>query len=517
MDGVNELANAVKVTLGPRGRNVIIQKDSAPHITKDGVTVAKSIEFSDVAKNLGAQVIKETAQQTADNAGDGTTTSTVLAQSIFNQGMDVVEMGANPILLRRGMNTAVSEITKMLTEEISIKIEDNEQVKQVATISANGDSVIGGMIADAVREVGRDGVITVEEGNSNEDELEIVEGLQFDHGYLSHYFINNQSKLNCVLEEPVMLLYDGKISTMDQIIHVLEAVSAQSKPIVVVAHEVEGEALATMVVNSVRGTLRALAVKAPGFGSERTEILRDIASLVGGKLFGTIDAELEDATLEDLGSCDKVVSNKRETTIVGGHGDADALKLRIEQIKKEIEDQKSDYEKEKLHKRLSKLSGGVAVIRVGAQSEVEMKEKKDLFDDALLATKAALEEGIVPGGGAALYHCSKDINEPKGDEHLGYAIVMRACKAPMQEILNNAGLDYKKVFGLLDANYTTDTRMGYDVVSENMVNMIEKGVIDPTKVTRTAIEKAVSVAGTLLTTECMIVEEPAENGSESKS
>jgi len=431
--------------------------------------------------------------------------------------MDVVEMGANPILLRRGMNTAVSEITKMLTEEISIKIEDNEQVKQVATISANGDSVIGGMIADAVREVGRDGVITVEEGNSNEDELEIVEGLQFDHGYLSHYFINNQSKLNCVLEEPVMLLYDGKISTMDQIIHVLEAVSAQSKPIVVVAHEVEGEALATMVVNSVRGTLRALAVKAPGFGSERTEILRDIASLVGGKLFGTIDAELEDATLEDLGSCDKVVSNKRETTIVGGHGDADALKLRIEQIKKEIEDQKSDYEKEKLHKRLSKLSGGVAVIRVGAQSEVEMKEKKDLFDDALLATKAALEEGIVPGGGAALYHCSKDINEPKGDEHLGYAIVMRACKAPMREILNNAGLDYKKVFGLLDANYTTDTRMGYDVVSENMVNMIEKGVIDPTKVTRTAIEKAVSVAGTLLTTECMIVEEPAENGSESKS
>ena len=517
LDGVNELANAVKVTLGPRGRNVIIQKDSAPHITKDGVTVAKSIEFSDVAKNLGAQVIKETAQQTADNAGDGTTTSTVLAQSIFNQGMDVVEMGANPILLRRGMNTAVSEITKMLTEEISIKIEDNEQVKQVATISANGDSVIGGMIADAVREVGRDGVITVEEGNSNEDELEIVEGLQFDHGYLSHYFINNQSKLNCVLEEPVMLLYDGKISTMDQIIHVLEAVSAQSKPIVVVAHEVEGEALATMVVNSVRGTLRALAVKAPGFGSERTEILRDIASLVGGKLFGTIDAELEDSTLEDLGSCDKVVSNKRETTIVGGHGDADALKLRIEQIKKEIEDQKSDYEKEKLHKRLSKLSGGVAVIRVGAQSEVEMKEKKDLFDDALLATKAALEEGIVPGGGAALYHCSKDINEPKGDEHLGYAIVMRACKAPMQEILNNAGLDYKKVFGLLDANYTTDTRMGYDVVSENMVNMIEKGVIDPTKVTRTAIEKAVSVAGTLLTTECMIVEEPAENGSESKS
>jgi len=440
-----------------------------------------------------------------------------LAQSIFNQGMDVVEMGANPILLRRGMNTAVSEITKMLTEEISIKIEDNEQVKQVATISANGDSVIGGMIADAVREVGRDGVITVEEGNSNEDELEIVEGLQFDHGYLSHYFINNQSKLNCVLEEPVMLLYDGKISTMDQIIHVLEAVSAQSKPIVVVAHEVEGEALATMVVNSVRGTLRALAVKAPGFGSERTEILRDIAALVGGKLFGTIDAELEDATLEDLGSCDKVVSNKRETTIVGGHGDADALKLRIEQIKKEIEDQKSDYEKEKLHKRLSKLSGGVAVIRVGAQSEVEMKEKKDLFDDALLATKAALEEGIVPGGGAALYHCSKDINEPKGDEHLGYAIVMRACKAPMQEILNNAGLDYKKVFGLLDANYTSDTRMGYDVVSENMVNMIDTGVIDPTKVTRTAIEKAVSVAGTLLTTECMIVEEPAEKESEPKS
>lgn len=517
LEGVNELANAVKVTLGPRGRNVIIQKDSSPHITKDGVTVAKSIEFSDAAKNLGAQVIKETAQQTADHAGDGTTTSTVLAQSIFNQGMSVVELGSNPILLRRGMATAVAEITRMLTEEISIKIEDNEQVKQVASISANGDSVIGGMIADAVKEVGRDGVITVEEGNSNEDELEIVEGLQFDHGYLSHYFINNQSKLNCVLEEPVMLLYDGKISTMDQIIHVLEAVSAKGKPIVVVAHEVEGEALATMVVNSVRGTLRALAVKAPGFGSERTEILRDIASLVGGKLFGTIDADLEDASFEDLGSCDKVSSNKRETTLIGGHGDVDGLKLRIEQIKKEIEDQKSDFEKEKLHKRLSKLSGGVAVIRVGAQSEVEMKEKKDLFDDALLATKAALEEGIVPGGGAALYHCSKEINEPRGDEQLGYAIVMKACKAPMKEILNNAGIDYIRIFGLLDGNYTSDKSIGYDVVSEKMVNMIETGVIDPTKVTRTAIEKAVSVAGTLLTTECMIVEEPAEKQSESNS
>lgn len=517
LEGVNELANAVKVTLGPRGRNVIIQKDSAPHITKDGVTVAKSIEFSDAAKNLGAQVIKETAQQTADHAGDGTTTSTVLAQSIFNQGMDVVELGANPILLRRGMGIAVAEITKMLTEEISIKVEDNEQVKQVATISANGDSVIGGMIADAVKEVGRDGVITVEEGNSNEDELEIVEGLQFGNGYLSHYFINNQTKLNCVIDEPVVLLYDGKISTMDQIIHILEAVSTQSKPILVVAHDVEGEALATMVVNSVRGTLRALAVKAPGFGSERTEILRDMAALLGGKMFGTIDAELEDATLEDLGSCDKVVSNKKETTLIGGHGNAEALKLRIEQIKNEISEQKSDFEKEKLHKRLSKLSGGVAVIRVGAQSEVEMKEKKDLFDDALLATKAALEEGIVAGGGAALYHCSKDINQPKSDEQLGYAIVMKACKSPMEAILKNAGLDHHKVFGLLDANYTSDTSMGYDVVSEHLVNMIEKGIIDPTKVTRIAIEKAVSVAGTLLTTECMIVEEPAEKESDPKS
>jgi chaperonin GroEL len=304
---------------------------------------------------------------------------------------------------------------------------------------------------------------------------------------------------------------------MDQIIHILEAVSTQSKPILVVAHDVEGEALATMVVNSVRGTLRALAVKAPGFGSERTEILRDMAALLGGKMFGTIDAELEDATLEDLGSCDKVVSNKKETTLIGGHGNADALKLRIDQIKNEISEQKSDFEKEKLHKRLSKLSGGVAVIRVGAQSEVEMKEKKDLFDDALLATKAALEEGIVAGGGAALYHCSKNINQPKGDEELGYAIVMKACKSPMEAILKNAGLDHHKVFGLLDANYTSDTSMGYDVVSEHLVNMIEKGIIDPTKVTRIAIEKAVSVAGTLLTTECMIVEEPAEKESDPKS
>jgi len=343
LEGVNQLADAVKVTLGPRGRNVIVQTEAAPHITKDGVTVAKAIEFTDNTMNLGAQVIKEAAQQTADNAGDGTTTSTVLAQFIFNAGMTAVEDGANPISLKRGMDKAVKDVVDNLMKNVSVKVDTNEQIKQVATISANGDEVVGGMIAEAMAQVGRDGVITVEEGNSNEDELNIVEGLQFDKGYLSHYFINNQTKLNCTLEDPYILLYDGKIVEMDDIVQILETVSTKNKSIMVIAHEVEGQALATMVVNAARGVLKCVAVKAPGFGSERSEMLRDMAALTGGTLFGGIGKELEEATFDDLGNAERVVVTKNEAVIVGGAGSADEIKLRIDQIKHEIEEQKSEW------------------------------------------------------------------------------------------------------------------------------------------------------------------------------
>ena len=514
-EGVNELADAVKVTLGPRGRNVIIQTEASPHITKDGVTVAKSIEFTDNTKNLGAQVIKEASQQTADNAGDGTTTSTVLAQYIFNEGMESVKAGANPIEVRRGMVEASKTIVNKLVSDISIEVKTNDQIKQVATISANGDETIGDMLAEAMHQVGRDGVITVEEGQCGDDELEIVEGLQFDRGYLSHYFINNQEKLNCTLEEPNILLYDGKVSDMDEIVGILENVSSKNQSIVVIAHEVEGQALATMVVNAARQTLKCLAVKAPGFGNERSEILKDMAALTGATLFGGVGKELEDITSDDLGSADRVVSTKSETVIVGGHGDNDDLELRIKQVKNEIESNQSDFEKEKLQKRLSKLSGGVAVIKVGAQSEIEMKEKKDRIDDALLATKAAVEEGIVSGGGAALIHAS--IKSPRwegttDDQIKGYDIVMKSCYAPFKSIAENAGLKPDVILDRFESAPTDlPTTMGYNVVTEEFGDLIENGIIDPTKVTRTALEKAVSVASTLLTTECMIVNEPSKD------
>ena len=516
LEGVNELADAVKVTLGPRGRNVVIQTDASPHITKAGVTVAKSINFSDNTKNLGAQVIKEAAQQTADNAGDGTTTSTVLAQYIFNKGMDSVKNGANPIELRRGMDIASRELVAKLSD-ISIDVKENDQIRQVATISANGDDSIGDMIAEAMHQVGRDGVITVEEGQGGDDELEIVEGLQFDRGYLSHYFINNQEKLNSSYEEPAILLFDGKIVEMDDIVHVLENASGKNKPIVVIAHEVEGQALATMVVNSARQTLKCLAVKAPGFGNERSEILKDMAALTGGTLFGGIGKDLEDITWDDLGSADRIVSTKNETVIIGGHGESEDLELRITQIKNEIESSESDFEKEKLQKRLSKLAGGVAVIKVGAQSEIEMKEKKDRIDDALLATKAAVEEGIVVGGGAALIHAKQLINgslndDTQSDKSQGVSIILDACEAPFKAIMENAGL---KSDVLLDRFHSSpsdvQSTIGFNVVTEEFCDLIESGIIDPTKVSRTALEKAVSVAGTLLTTECMVVNEPEDN------
>ena len=507
LSGVNQLADAVVVTLGPRGRNVIIETDSTPHITKDGVTVAKSIEFTDKTMNLGARVIKEAAQQTADHAGDGTTTSTVLAREIFSNGMQAVEKGANPIELKRGMDIAVKGIVNNLVQNISTKVETSEQIRQVATISANGDAVIGSMLADAMEQVGRDGVITIEEGNSNEDELKIVEGLQFDKGYLSHYFMNNQSKLNCELSDPHILLYDGRISEMDDIVGILENVSSKNKSIVVIAHEIDGQALATMVVNAARGTLKCVAVKAPGFGNERSEMLRDIAALTGGTLFGGIGKDLEDVTMDDLGESEKIVVTKSNTTIIGGMGANEGIQERVQQIKTEIEELSSDYEKEKLYKRLAKLSGGVAVLRVGAESEIEMKEKKDRIDDALLATKAAVEEGIVPGGGSALIHASDTIymGETKlsADQETGFNIVCSACYAPFNAILKNAGLNY-----VSDGEYQPN--YGYNVVTEEWCDLLKAGVIDPTKVTRTALEKAVSVASTLLTTECMIVNEPDE-------
>jgi chaperonin GroEL len=508
LDGVNQLADAVVVTLGPRGRNVIIDTDTTPHITKDGVTVAKAIEYSDATVNLGAKVIKEASQQTADNAGDGTTTSTVLAREIFREGMKAVTDGANPIELKRGMDIAVKNIVDNLVNQISTKVETNEQIGQVATISANGDEVIGSMIADAMKQVGRDGVITVEEGNSNEDELKIVEGLQFDKGYLSHYFINNQTKLNCELTDASLLLYDGRISEMDDIVSILEGVSSKNKSIVVIAHDVEGQALATMVVNAARQTLKCVAVKAPGFGNERSEMLRDMAALTGATLFGGVGKELEDITLDDLGEVEKVIVTKNETALIGGMGANDDIELRISQIKNEIEETSSDYEKEKLHKRLSKISGGIAVIRVGAESEIEMKEKKDRIDDALLATKAAVEEGIVPGGGAALVHAQYTLSLSdtiSADQLLGHEIVCSACYAPFSAILKNAGIP-------IPPTHDHRPNYGYNVVTEEWCDMLAAGVIDPTKVTRTALEKAVSVASTLLTTECMIVKEPEEKG-----
>jgi chaperonin GroEL len=517
LKGVNELADAVKVTLGPRGRNVIIEREGAPHITKDGVTVAKSIEFSDSTMNLGAQIIKEASQQTADNAGDGTTTSTVLAQHIFNEGMKQVEKGANPIELYRGMQAGVKVVVDELMNNISEDIKSNDAVNNIATISANGDEEIGGIISEAIHQVGNDGVVTVEEGNSNETSLEIVEGLEFDKGYLSHFFMNNQAKLACILEEPQILLYDGRISNMEDILGILESSSMGNKSIVIIAHDVDGEALASMVVNAARGTLKCLAVKAPGFGAERTEILKDIEALTGATIVGSeLGVTLEDVTEEHLGSADKVVSDKTKTAIIGGHGTEESINSRIGLIKTEKSKSESDFEKEKLDKRLAKLSGGVAVIKVGAESEVELKEKKDRVDDAILSTKAALEEGIVPGGGVALIHAKNRATKPNGLSHdrgVGVDIVFSACEAPFRAIIENAGISADSLIEKLNSPLANNHKVGYDVRSEEFGDLVENGVVDPTKVTRTAIEKAVSVAGTLLTTECMVVNEPENDKS----
>jgi chaperonin GroEL len=513
--GVNTLANAVKVTLGPKGRNVIIEKSfGAPRSTKDGVTVAKEIELSDRFENLGAQLIREVASKTNDKAGDGTTTATVLAQAIVVEGLKSVAAGMNPMDLKRGVDKAVAKVVEEIKNS-SRKVTTNEEIAQVGTISANGDLEVGAMIAKAMAKVGNEGVITVEEAKTAETELDVVEGMQFDRGYLSPYFITNAEKMEADLEEPMILLFEKKLSSLQPLLPVLEAVVQSGRPLLIIAEDVEGEALATLVVNKLRGGLRVAAVKAPGFGDRRKAMLEDIAILTGGQLISEdLGIKLENVTLEMLGKAKKVTITKDDTTIVDGAGDKTGIEGRISQIKKQIEDTTSDYDKEKLQERLAKLAGGVAVVRVGGSTEVEVKEKKDRVDDALNATRAAVEEGIVPGGGVCLLKASKVLDGFKGDnddQEAGVAIVRRALQAPIRQIAENAGVEGSIVVGKVLEN--ASATFGFNAQTEEYVDMVKAGVIDPAKVVRTALQDAASVAGLMITTEAAIVEAPKKGGS----
>ena len=507
LNGVNKLADAVRVTMGPRGRNVLLQRSfGAPHITKDGVSVAKEIELDDALENMGAQLVKEVASKTADEAGDGTTTATVLAQAVFKEGLKNVTAGANPIELKRGMDKAMSAIISEL-KNMSKVVENKEQIAQVATISANSDAVIGGLIAEAMEKVGKDGVITVEEGKSLNDELETVEGMQFDRGYLSPYFVTNSEKMVAELSDAFVLLYDKKISNMKELLPLLEkVVQAGNKPLLIIAEDVDGEALTTLVVNRLRGTINVTAVKAPGFGDRRKAMLEDIAILTGGQVVSEeLGMSLENATLETLGKAGRVVVDKDNTTIVDGAGEKANIEARVSQIKSEIENTTSDYDKEKLQERLAKLSGGVAVIKVGAATETEMKEKKDRVDDALSATKAAVEEGIVIGGGAAVLKAARKINlDLKDDEKIGAEIVVRAVEAPIKQIAENAGFDGGVVVYNVENNDNENN--GFNAATGEYVDMFEAGIIDPAKVERVALQNAVSVSSLLLTTEAAVTE-----------
>jgi len=510
--GVEKLADAVRVTMGPKGRNVLLQRSfGAPHITKDGVSVAKEIELKHPVENMGAQLVKEVASKTADEAGDGTTTATVLAHAIFKEGLKYITAGANPIAVKRGMDKAVEAIIAEL-KKMSKPVENKEQIAQVATISANNDRKIGELIAEAMDKVGKDGVITVEEGKSLTDELEVVEGMQFDRGYLSPYFVTNPDKMVAEYEDAYILLYDKKISNMKDLLPLLEQLVQQggNKPLLIIAEDVEGEALATLVVNKLRGVLNVVAVKAPGFGDRRKAMLQDIAILTGGQVISEeLGRTLESATLADLGQAGRIVVDKENTTIVDGKGDKAAIEARINQIKKEIEETTSDYDREKLQERLAKLSGGVAVIKVGAATETEMKEKKDRVDDALSATKAAVEEGIVIGGGAAVLKAAKkaEIESVDPDEQIGIDIIKRAVKAPIKQIAENAGFEP----GVVALNVEeADENVGFNAATGEYVDMFEAGIIDPTKVERIALQNAVSVSGLLLTTEAAVTEEPKE-------
>jgi chaperonin GroEL len=506
--GVDALANAVKVTLGPKGRNVIIGKSfGGPNVTKDGVTVAKEIELKDPLENMGAQMVKEVASKTNDLAGDGTTTATVLAQAIVKEGLKNVAAGANPMDLKRGIDKAVEAIVADLGKQAKVVGSDSEKIKQIASISANNDEVIGDLIAKAFGKVGKEGVITVEEAKGTDTYVDVVEGMQFDRGYLSPYFVTNPDKMNVELENPYILLYDKKVSSLKELLPVLEPVAQSGKPLLIIAEDVDGEALSTLVVNKLRGALKIAAVKAPGFGDRRKAMLEDIAILTGG----TVIAEesgytLENATLEMLGTAEKVAIDKDNTTIVNGAGKADMIKNRVNQIKGQMESSTSDYDKEKLQERLAKLAGGVAVLYVGAASEVEMKEKKDRVDDALHATRAAVEEGIVAGGGVALLRAKASLEKLKpsnADEATGIQIVSRAVESPLRTIVENAGLEGSVIVAKV-AEGKGD--FGYNAKTDEYVDMLKAGIIDPKKVTRVALENAASVAGMILTTECALVE-----------
>ena len=510
--GVDELANAVKVTLGPKGRNVVIDKKfGAPQVTKDGVTVAKEIELEDGIQNMGAQMVKEVASKTNDQAGDGTTTATVLAQAIVNTGLKNVTAGANPMDLKRGIDKAVAEIVKSIKEQAQEVGGDIQKIRQVATISANNDSAIGDIIAEAMEKVTKDGVITIENAKGIDTTVKVVEGMQFDRGYISPYFVTDTEKMECSYDNPYILIYDKKISTMKDLLPVLEKVVNTGRPLLIIAEDVESEALATLVVNRLRGSLKIAAVKAPGFGDRRKEMLEDIAILTGGTVISEEKGyKLEDADLSMLGQSEKISIDKDKTTIVSGKGNSDAIKARVGQIKAQIEKTTSDYDREKLQERLAKLAGGVAVIYVGAASEVEMKEKKDRFDDALHATRAAVEEGIIPGGGTALIRAAQKLEGVKPeneDEKLGIEIIRRAVEEPLRMIVENAGLE-----GSVVVNEVKNGKgdYGYNARAEKYENLFQSGVIDPAKVTRVALENAASIAGMLLTTECVLcdIKEP---------
>ncbi|MCW1360995.1 chaperonin GroEL [Campylobacter sp. US33a] len=505
-EGVKKLNDAVKVTMGPRGRNVLIQKSfGAPTITKDGVSVAKEVELKDSLENMGASLVREVASKTADQAGDGTTTATVLAHAIFKEGLRNITAGANPIEVKRGMDKACEAIISEL-KILSREVKDKKEIAQVATISANSDEKIGNLIADAMEKVGKDGVITVEEAKSINDELNVVEGMQFDRGYLSPYFITNAEKMQVELSNPYILLFDKKISNLKDLLPVLEQIQKTGKPLLIIAEDIEGEALATLVVNKLRGVLNISAVKAPGFGDRRKAMLEDIAILTGGEVISDeLGRTLESATIEDLGQASSVIIDKDNTTIVNGAGEKASIDARINQIKAQIAETTSDYDREKLQERLAKLSGGVALIKVGAATETEMKEKKDRVDDALSATKAAVEEGIVIGGGAALIKAKSKIKlNLQGDEAIGAAIVERALRAPLRQIAENAGFDAGVVVNTVENS--KDENVGFDAAKGEYVNMLESGIIDPVKVERVALLNAVSVASMLLTTEATISE-----------
>jgi len=513
--GVDKLARAVKVTLGPKGRNVVIEKKfGSPTVTKDGVTVAKEVELDDPVEDLGAKMVKEVATKTSDNAGDGTTTATILAQAIYTEGLKSVTAGVNPMALKRGIEGAVENVVGQLAD-MAVETKGKKEIAQVATISANSDPVIGDLIADAMEKVGKDGVITVEEAKGLETTLETVDGMQFDRGYLSPYFVTDPDKMEAVLEDPLILIHDKKISAMKDLLPVLEKVAQMGKPLMIISEDVEGEALATLVVNKLRGTLKVAAVKAPGFGDRRKQMLQDIAILTGGQVISEeLGFKLENAVVSDLGSAKRIVIDKDDTIIVDGAGDTDKIKGRINEIRVAIDKSTSDYDQEKLQERLAKLAGGVAIINVGAATETEMKEKKARVEDALHATRAAVEEGIVPGGGVALLWTQKALDEMKradSDEQIGVQIVRRSLEEPLRQIAQNAGAEGAIVVERVREKNSLN--WGYNAQTEEYEDLVKAGVIDPTKVTRTALQNAASIAGLLLTTECVVVDKPEKEAA----